>query len=115
MMTPRFTPILLLLAAGVSLAACNKSTTDAQADAVRETSNAAAASIDQEAAMVEDKGEAMGKAAEANADETADAMRNKADAIKTEAETKADAIEAGTLGATTSTGDTTTTTVPTKK
>jgi len=115
MKVARITALLLVLGAGVSLAACQKSTKDAQADAVRDTSEAAAASIDKSATAVEDKGAAMSKAVEANATATADAMHNQADAIKSNAETKADAIEAGTLGAKTSTGDTTPTTVATKK
>jgi uncharacterized membrane protein YqiK len=87
----------------MTLAACEKKTTDAQADAVRDTSDAAAADIDNKADVVENKGEA-----------NADAMREGADAVRDRGETKADAIEAGTVGATTKTDQLTTTTQPTE-
>lgn len=96
------TPLLLLVAATMTLAACEKKTTDAQADAVRDTSAAAAADIDNKADGVEDKGEA-----------NADAMREGADAVRDRGENKADAIEDGTVGATTKTDQLTTTTQPT--
>jgi hypothetical protein len=110
-----FAPTLVILAAGLALAGCNKSTTDAQADAVRDTTKAEAASIESKADVVENNGEAMGSATEDNARATADAMRNSADAVKDTGEAKADAIEAGEIGATTKTENATTTTVPTKK
>lgn len=108
-------PTMLILVAGLSLAACNKSTADKQADAVRDTTGAAASSMNAQADVVENKGEAAGAAAADNAAATADSMRNSADAMKDTGEKKADAIEAGKMGATTSTDSTTTTTVPTKK
>jgi uncharacterized membrane protein YqiK len=97
------TPLLLLVAAAMTLAACEKKTTDAQADAVRNTSDAAAADIDNKADAVENKGEA-----------NAEAMREGADAVRDRGENKADAIEAGTEGATTKTDQLTTTTQPTE-
>lgn len=96
-------PLLLLVAAAMSLAACEKKTTDAQADAVRNTSDAAAADIENKADSVEEKGEA-----------NADAMREGADAVRDRGENKADAIEDGTVGATTKTDQLTTTTQPTE-
>jgi hypothetical protein len=96
------TPLLLLAVASLTLAACEKKTTDAQADAVRNTSDAAAADIDNKADTVENRGEA-----------NADAMREGADAVRDRGENKADAIEAGTEGATTKTDQLTTTTQPT--
>ena len=95
-------PLLLLVAAAMTLAACEKKTADAQADAVRDTSAAAASDMDNKADAVEDRGEAVG-----------DSMRDKADAVRDRGEAKADAIEAGTVGATTKTDTMTTTTKPT--
>ena len=95
--------LLLVIAATVSLAACEKKVTDAQADAVRSTSDAAAADIDNKADVAETKGEATG-----------DAIRDSADAVRDKGEAKADAIEAGTEGATTKTDTLTTTTKPTE-
>jgi hypothetical protein len=97
------TPMLLLIAATLTLAGCEKKVTDAQADAVRDTSDAAAADIDNKADRVEDKGEA-----------NADAMREGADAVRDRGENTADAIEEGKVGATTKTDQLTTTTQPTK-
>lgn len=97
------TPLLLLVAAGLTLAACEQKTTDAQADAVRNTSDAAASDMENKAERVEDRGEA-----------NADAMRESADAVRDRGENKADAIEAGTVGATTKTDQLTTTTQPTE-
>ncbi len=108
-------PLLLVLVAGVSLAACDKKTTDSQADAVRDTSDAAASDIDNKADAVEDAGEAMGARTENQADANADAMRNQADAVRDRGERKADAIEEGKIGATTKTDTMTTTTVPDPK
>lgn len=96
------TPVLLMVAAAVTLAACDKKTTDAQADAVRNTSDAAAADLENRADRVEDRGEA-----------SAEAMRESADAVRDRGENKADAIEDGTVGATTKTDQMTTTTQPT--
>lgn len=96
------TPLLLLVAAAMSLAACEKKTTDAQADAVRDTSDAAASDMENKADRAEDRGEA-----------NADAMREGADAMRDRGENKADAIEDGTVGATTKTDQVTTTTKPT--
>ena len=96
------TSLLLLLAATLTLTACEKKVTDAQADAVRDTSDAAAADIDNKADRVEDKGEA-----------NADAMREGADAVRDRGENTADAIEEGKVGATTKTDQLTTTTQPT--
>jgi hypothetical protein len=109
-MTFKFAPTIMILVAGLSLAACNKSTPDAQADAVRDTTAAAANSVDASADAVEKQGEVAAD----QADVKADAMRDNADAMKNTAETKADAIEAGDLGATTATDTTVTTTTPKK-
>lgn len=97
------TPLLLLVACAMTLAACEKKTTDAQADAVRDTSAAAASDIENKADVVENKGEANG-----------DAMRDNADAVRDRGEAQADAIESGKMGATTKTDQMTTTTQPTK-
>ena len=110
----RFAPTMLVLAAGLSLAACNKSTADHQADAVRDTTKAEAANIEQKADVVENHGDAMGGVASDHADATADAMRDHADAVKNAGEKKADAIEDGKMGATTTTNTGVTTTAPTK-
>lgn len=109
-----FAPTMLILAAGLSLAACNKSPKDAQADAVRDTTKAEAANIEQKADVVENQGEAVGGVTEDAAAATADAMRNKADAVTNTGEMKADAIEDGKMGAVTKTDSGTTTTAPTK-
>ena len=114
-MTLKFAPMILVIAAGMSLAACEKKTTDAQADAVRDTTKAAASSMENKADVVENQGEAAGTAAKDGAEASADAMRNQADAVKDAGERKADAIESGTIGATTKTDTMTTTTVPAKK
>lgn len=108
-------PAMLILVAGLSLAACNKSTADKQAEAVRDTTGAAASSMEAQADVVENKGEAVGAATADNAEAAADSMRNQADAMKETGEKKADAIEDGKIGATTATDTTVTTTVPTKK
>lgn len=111
-----FAPTILVLAAGLSLAACNKSPADAQADAVRDTTNAEAASTEQKADVIENQGEAVGGVTEDRAEATADAMRDKAEAITDRGEMKADAIEDGKVGVTTKTDSaTTTTTAPVKK
>ena len=107
--------LLLVCVAGVSLAACNKKTADAQADAVRDTTQAAASSMESSADAVENKGEAVADATKDNAAASADAMRSEADAVKDTGERKADAIEAGKIGATTKTDTMTTTTQPTNK
>jgi hypothetical protein len=108
-------PTLLILAAGLALAGCQKSTTDAQADAVRDTTKAEASSMETRADVVENNGAAVGAATEDNAKAAADAMRDDAKAVKDTGEVKADAIEAGKIGATTKTDTSTTTTEPTKK
>ena len=90
----RFAPTMLILAAGLSLAACNKSTTDAQADAVRATTDAEAANVEAKADVVENQGEAVGGVTEDKAEATADAMREGADATKDAGEMKADAKQA---------------------
>jgi hypothetical protein len=113
--TPTLTPAMAVLVAGLALAGCQKSTTDAQADAVRDTTKAEASSMDTKADAVADQGSAVGGATEDNAKAAADAMHDNADAIKKEGEAKADAIESGTIGATTKTDSATTTTEPTKK
>jgi hypothetical protein len=107
--------LLLVCVASVSLAACDKKTSDAQADAVRDTTQAAASDIEGKADAVEDQGKLDGNAVENSAEAAADKMRDKADTIKGVGEQKADAIEAGKMGATTKTDTMTTTTVPTKK
>lgn len=107
-MTLKPLSLLLIAACALSLTACEKKTRDAQADAVRDTSDAAAADIDNKAETVEDQGQAMGNAA----DSEADVMRKQADAVRDRGERKADAIEDGTVGATTKTDQLTTTTKP---
>lgn len=107
--------LLLVCVAGVTLAACNTKTTDAQADAVRDTTQAAASSMENTADAVENKGEAMADVTKDNAAASADAMRNEADAVKAGGEAKADAIEDGKIGATTKTDTMTTTTEPARK
>jgi hypothetical protein len=107
--------ILVVGVAGLVLTACEKKVTDAQADAVRDTSQAAASNMEATADSVENKGEAMGEAAADSAEASADAMRDNADAVKDRGEAKADAIEDGKIGATTKTDTLTTTTVPATK
>jgi hypothetical protein len=109
------TRTLVIGVAGLALVACEKKTTDAQADAVRDTSQAAASSMESSADAIEDRGEVMGDAATNNAEATADGIRDRADAVKERGEKQADAIEAGTIGATTKTDTLTTTTVPATK
>ena len=106
--------LLLVAVAGVSLAACGNSVKDEQADAVRNTNDAAAASMENQADAVENQGEAIGGVTEDRAEATADAMRDQADAIEATGERKADAIEDDKMGATTKTDTMTTTTAPTK-
>lgn len=107
--------ILIIGVAGLALVACEKKTTDAQADAVRDTSQAAASSMESSADTMENNGAVMGEAAADNAEASADAMRDQADAVKDRGEAKADAIEDGMIGATTKTDTLTTTTVPATK
>ncbi len=114
-MTSRSSTLLLVLACAVSLTACEKSTKDAQADAIRDTSKAAGADIDQQAEGIEDEGKAAGDAATAQAESTAEALRDKADAVRARGERQADAVDAGTTGATTKTDKLTTTTKPDPK
>lgn len=109
-MQKNLTSLALVLFAGASLVACGQSKTDAQADAVRATNDAAAADMNQTADAVENQGEAMGGVAEDRAENTADAMRDQADAIENQGEAKADAIEEGKIGVTTKTDTMTTTT-----
>ncbi|WP_164156446.1 hypothetical protein [Sandarakinorhabdus rubra] len=111
-MTTRHYAVLIALASAITLTACEKSTKDAQADAVRDTSDAAGADIDRRADAVLDRGEAMGNAAEKQAEAGADAMRETADDVRDRGERQADAVEAGTSGATTRTDRITTTTQP---
>lgn len=114
-MTSRPSALLLVFACAITLAACEKSTKDAQADAMRDTSAAAGADIDEKADAVEDQGEAVGQAAEKQAEARADAMRERADNVRARGERKADAVESGTAGATTKTDQLTTTTKPDPK
>ncbi|MEI6417444.1 MAG: hypothetical protein WCO82_00105 [Sphingomonadales bacterium] len=109
------TPLLLIMACALTLAACEKKTKDAQADAVRDTSAAAGAEMDKKADAVSDQGEVTGDAIQKQADQGADAMHEKADAVRDRGERQADAIESGKIGATTKTDQITTTTKPTKK
>lgn len=113
-MRSNYSPLLLVAVAGVALAACNKKPADAQADAVRDTTEAAATSIENKADAVENQADSQ-NAVQNNAEKQADAMRNQADQIKENGEKKADAIEDGKIGATTKTDTMTTTTVPTNK
>ena len=123
-MTIKFATPIFFLAAGLSLAACNKSVPDAQADAVRATTEAEAANTE---AMAQGAGttggvtrDAMGSngtagttmGADSNAENRAE---DKADAIRDAGEAKADAIEEGKIGATTKTDTGTTTTTPTNR
>jgi len=114
-MTSRPTTMLIAVACAITLTACDKSTKDSQADAVRDTSDAAGSDIDDKADAVEETGKAMGEATEKRADDTADAMREDADAVRERGERQADAVEAGTVGATTKTDRLTTTTQPDPK
>lgn len=101
-MTSKTTSLLIAIAAAATLAACdNNKVKDAQADAVRDTTDAAASNMENKADAMEKSGEATGEN-----------MRDKADAMRDNAENKADAIEAGKIGATTKTDTTTTTTAP---
>lgn len=109
-----FTP-MILMAAALTLAGCEKSTADAQADAVRDSTSATATNMENKADSVEKTGEVAGQVTENKAEANADAIRDQADAVKDAGETKADAIEAGTAGATTTTDTMTTTTAPTKR
>jgi hypothetical protein len=109
------TPLLLVLACAMTLAACEKKTKDAQADAVRDTSAAAGAEMDKKADAVADQGEAASDAMQKQADKGADAIHDKADAVRDRGERQADAIESGKMGATTKTDQITTTTKATKK
>ena len=106
---------LLVFVCAFTLAACDKSTKDAQADALRDTSAAAGADIDENAEAVEEQGKAMSNATETEAKATADAMRKQADAVRARGEMQADALEAGKIGATTKTDQLTTTTAPDPK
>ncbi|MGL6043534.1 MAG: hypothetical protein ACRC1J_06375 [Sandaracinobacteroides sp.] len=106
--------LLVIGVAGLGLAACEKKATDAQADAVRDTSQAAATNMENTADAVEEKGEAMGAATQNNAEASADAMRERAEGVEERGERQADAIEDGTTGATTRTDTMTTTTAPAK-
>jgi len=111
-MTSRPSTMLLIFASAITLMACEKSTKDAQADAIRDTSEAAGSDIDDRADAVEDQAKAMGDATREQGEAGADAMRERADAVRARGEQKADAVEAGTVGATTSTDRLTTTTAP---
>ncbi len=108
-MTRTLNPLILLLAAGLSVAACNKSPADAQADAVRDTSSGVAAQIDKSADAVEANGKAAADATKTAAENKADVMHDQADAVKANGEAKADAIEK------TPPADTTTVTTATTK
>jgi hypothetical protein len=114
-MSMKVTPLLLIMACALTLAACEKKTKDAQADAVRDTSAAAAAEIDKKADAVSDQGEAASDAMQKQADKGADALHEKADAVRDRGKSQADAIDAGKIGATTKTDQITTTTKATKK
>jgi len=105
---------LTILAATLALAGCNKSTKDAQADAVRDTTSAAASDMESQADGVENQAAAIGGTTENSTVATADAMRDSADTMRKEGEAKADAVEAGTMGATTTTDSASTTTLPTR-
>lgn len=91
------TPAILMLAAGLTLTACNKKPADTAADVSRAETEGAAAQMDTSADTVENKGEALGGAAENAADAQASAMHDQADATKEAGEKKADAIEAGKI------------------
>jgi hypothetical protein len=105
LMTP-----LIVLAAGISLAACEKKAADVQADAVRDQADTTASTMENKADIVENTGADQAAAVEGATDNKADAMRDQADAVKDNAEQKADAIEAGDNMATTTTDTTATTT-----
>jgi hypothetical protein len=94
-------PAIILIAAGLSLAACNKSSTDKAADTAADVSRAEtegnAAQVDTAADTMENKGEAVGGTTEDAMTADANAMRDRADAMNAAGEKKADAIEAGTM------------------
>lgn len=110
-MKPYLTPIAMVLAAGLTLAGCNKSPQDKAADAVRDQANASASNVDAAADAAAATASDTSSAAAAGAKATADAMHDQADAIKDNGKAKADAIEDGKVGAvttsTTTDGDTT--------
>jgi uncharacterized membrane protein YqiK len=114
-MTSKPSTLLLVFATAATLMACEKSTKDAQADAIRDTSAAAGSDMDDRADAVEEQGKAMGEAAENRAEAGAEAIRENADAVRARGEQQADAVDAGTRGATTSTDRLTTTTTPDPK
>ncbi len=90
-------PAIILIAAGLSLAACDKSPADKAADVSRAQTEGAAAQVDAAATATEKQGEAVGGATEDSMTTNADAMHNSADAMKDAGEKKADAIEEGTM------------------
>lgn len=114
-MKTNFAVALLVLSAGLSLAACNKPATDAKADAVRAEADATAAQVDTNADTLEKTGENQAAAIEGATDTKADAMRNTADAIEKTGEKQADAIEDGAAMTTSKDGSTVTTTTVEKK
>ncbi|GGE12030.1 hypothetical protein GCM10011529_17960 [Polymorphobacter glacialis] len=97
------TPTMMILAAGLTLAACNKSPADKAADVARAETEGAAAQIETTADTIENKGEAVGGVVEDNAEVKADAIRDQADAVKDAGEAKADKIEEGATGTATET------------
>jgi hypothetical protein len=91
------TPAIMMVAAGLTLASCNKKPEEKAADLSRAQTEGAAAQVDVQANTVENKGEVIGGATEKAADSQADALHSQADAIKAAGEKKADAIEKGNL------------------
>jgi hypothetical protein len=94
-------PAVILIAAGLSLAACDKSPADKAADVSRAQTEGAAAKVDAAATATEQQGEAVGGATEDAMTAKADAMHNSADAIENAGEKKADAIEEGKMSTST--------------
>jgi len=83
--------VLIVAALGmVPLAACSKSPEAQNVEAVTDN---AADQLDANATAVSEAGDNAAAATEAAADNTADAMHNKADAIREAGENKADAID----------------------
>ncbi|HPU15761.1 MAG TPA: hypothetical protein PK808_06735 [Polymorphobacter sp.] len=88
-------PSILLVTAALTLAACQKSPADAQADAVRTDSKATATAVDAQADTIEANGKADASVTKDVTKNQADALHDQADAIAENGEKRADAIEAG--------------------
>lgn len=85
--------LMIVAAAGLGLAACNKSPEAKQADAVENNANATANAMKNQADVVEKQGENAGDAMTTSTENKADAIRDQADTVKKEGEAQADAIK----------------------